>query len=146
MNEADTCRKRVVPKLQSAGWDNEPHFTAEQRFFTDGRIIVRGTQAVRRPGKKADYILRYTRDFPIAVVEAKAGYRRPADGLQQAKDYAEILDELYTTADFERRIALRARTQAVARHLTDFLKRTDRFANSALRLASFSRRCMPLEL
>jgi hypothetical protein len=34
-NEADTCRKFVVPKLQAAGWDNEPHSIAEQRFFTE---------------------------------------------------------------------------------------------------------------
>ena len=33
--EADTCRKFVVPKLQAAGWDNEPHSIAEQRTFTN---------------------------------------------------------------------------------------------------------------
>ncbi len=66
LTEADTCRKWVVPKLQGAGWDNDPHSIAEQRFFTDGRIVVRGNQASRRPGKKADYILCYDRDFPIA--------------------------------------------------------------------------------
>ena len=36
-NEADTCRKYVVPKLQAAGWDNDPHSIAEQRTITDGR-------------------------------------------------------------------------------------------------------------
>ena len=91
MNEADTCRKSVVPKLQAAGWDDDPHSIAEQRYFTAGRIIVRGSSASRKRGKKADYILRYTRDFPIAVVEAKAEYKKAADGLQQAKDYAQIL-------------------------------------------------------
>jgi len=40
LNEADTCRKHVVPKLQQAGWDNDPHSITEQRAFTDGRIIV----------------------------------------------------------------------------------------------------------
>ena len=70
--EADTCRKFVVPKLQAAGWDSDPHSIAEQRSFTDGRIIVRGSQASRRPGKKADDILRFTRDYPIAVVAAEA--------------------------------------------------------------------------
>jgi type I restriction enzyme, R subunit len=89
--EADTCRKFVVPKLQAAGWDNDPHSIAEQRSFTDGRIIVRGNQAERKKGKRADYLLRYTRDFPIAVAEAKAEYKKAADGLQQAKEYAEIL-------------------------------------------------------
>lgn len=89
--EADTCRKFVVPKLQAAGWDNDPHSIAEQRFFTDGRIVVHGSRAVRKKGKRADYLLRYTRDFPIAVVEAKPEYKQAADGLQQAKDYAQIL-------------------------------------------------------
>jgi len=41
-NEADTCRKLVVPKLQAAGWDNEPSSIAEQRTITDGRIVPRG--------------------------------------------------------------------------------------------------------
>ena len=89
--EADTCRKFVVPMLQAAGWDNDPHSIAEQRWFTQGRIVVRGNRAERRRGKRADYLLRYTRDFPIAVVEAKAEYKQAADGLQQAKEYGGIL-------------------------------------------------------
>jgi len=89
--EADTCRKFVVPKLQAAGWDSDPHSIAEQRSFTDGRIVVRGSKAERKKNKRADYLLRYTRDFPIAVTEAKAEYKRAADGLQQAKEYAGIL-------------------------------------------------------
>jgi type I restriction enzyme R subunit len=89
--ESDTCRKFVVPKLQASGWDNDPHSIAEQRSFTDGRIVVRGNQAERKKKKRADYLLRYTRDFPIAVTEAKVEYKKAADGLQQAKEYAEIL-------------------------------------------------------
>ena len=91
ITEADTCRKYVLPKLMDAGWDNEPHSFTEQKSFTDGRIIVSGNKTRRRPQKRADYLLRYTRDFMIAVIEAKAAYKRPGDGLQQAKEYAEIL-------------------------------------------------------
>jgi len=91
ITEADTCRKYVLPKLVQAGWDDEPHSFTEQKTFTDGRIIVAGSKIRRRPQKRADYLLRYTRDFMIAVVEAKAAYKKPSDGLQQAKDYAEIL-------------------------------------------------------
>lgn len=91
MNEADTCRKLVVPKLQEAGWDDRPHAINEQRTFTDGRIVFVGGKARRGKQKRADYVLRYSPDFPIAVVEAKARYRHAADGLQQAKDYAEVL-------------------------------------------------------
>src|SRR3989304_7705555 len=90
-NEADTCRKFVVPRLTEAGWDNDPHSFTEQKTFTDGRIVVAGSRVKRRPQKRADYLLRYTRDFTIAVVEAKAGYKSPGDGLPQAKDYAAIL-------------------------------------------------------
>jgi len=89
--EADTCRKYVVPKLDAAGWDTPPHSYTEQRTFTEGRIVLAGSKVRRRPAKRADYLLRYTRDAMIAVVEAKPEYRLPGDGLQQAKDYAEIL-------------------------------------------------------
>jgi type I restriction enzyme R subunit len=89
--EADTCRKLVVPKLQEAGWDNEPYSIAEQRTITDGRIVPVGKSFIRRPPKRVDYILRYRRDFPLAVVEAKPEYKIAADGLQQAKQYAEML-------------------------------------------------------
>ena len=91
LSEADTCRKSVVPLLQAAGWDTEPHSIAEQRTITDGRIVPVGKGFVRKPSKRADYLLRYRRDFPLAVVEAKAAYRHAVDGLQQAKQYAEML-------------------------------------------------------
>ena len=91
MTEADTCRKFVVPRLQAAWWDTPPHLINEQRTFTDGRIIFAGGKARRGRQKRADYLLRYRPDFPIAVVEAKAAYRQAGDALQQAKEYAEIL-------------------------------------------------------
>ena len=91
INEADTCRKYVLPKLIAAGWDNDPRSFTEQKTFTDGRIVLIGEKVRRRPQKRADYLLRYTRDFVIAVVEAKAAYKSPSDGMQQAKVYAEVL-------------------------------------------------------
>ncbi len=91
LSEADTCRKYVLPGLTTAGWDEEPHSFTEQKTFTDGRIVVIGDKVKRRAQKRADYLLRYTRDFTIAVVEAKAEYKTPGQGLQQAKDYAEVL-------------------------------------------------------
>ncbi len=89
--EADTCRKEVVPKLVEAGWDNAPCAINEQRSFTDGRIVFVGGKARRGRQKRADFILRYRADFPIAVVEAKSNHKHAADGLQQAREYAEIL-------------------------------------------------------
>jgi len=91
-NEADTCRMYVVPKLTAAGWDTDHHSIAEQRTITHGRIVLVGNKVSRRPQKRADYVLRYTYDFPIAVVEAKASYKQPGDGLGQAQAYAQMLD------------------------------------------------------
>ncbi len=91
ITEADTCRKYVLPKLIQSGWDSDPHSFTEQKTFTDGRIVLVGEKVRRRQQKRADYLLRYTRDFLIGVVEAKAAYKAPGDGLQQAKDYAEVL-------------------------------------------------------
>jgi hypothetical protein len=90
-NEVDTCLKQVVPKLQAAGWDNDPHSIAEQRTVTDGRVIPVGKGFVRKPPKRVDYLLRHNRDFPLAVVEAKASYKTAADAVQQARSYAEML-------------------------------------------------------
>ena len=91
LNEADTCRRFVVPSLQAAGWDTPPHAINEQRTLTDGRVLFTGGTMRRGPQKRVDYLLRYRPDFPIAVVEAKARYRHAAEGLQQARQYAEML-------------------------------------------------------
>jgi type I restriction enzyme R subunit len=89
MNEADTCRKYITPKLHAAGWDDDQ--IREQVTFTDGRIVPSGRRAVRKEQCRADYVLRYTSDYPIAVVEAKAENVPAYDGFGQAKGYAEIL-------------------------------------------------------
>ena len=90
LTEADTCRKYVLPKLYDAGWNDDQ--INEQRTFTDGRIMVAGTKVWRKPQKRADYLLRYKPNLMIAVVEAKAAFKNHRDGLQQAKEYAQILD------------------------------------------------------
>jgi len=82
LTEADTCRLYVLPKLYAADWTDEQ--ISEQKSFTDGRIVIAGSKVKRRPQKRADYLLQYRCDFPIAVVEAKAIYsaswRRTAAG------------------------------------------------------------------
>ena len=90
-SEADTCRKYVLPKLYAGGWTDDQ--ISEQRTITDGRLILVEGAAVppRKKSKRADYLLNYRRGFPIAVVEAKASYKKSGDGLQQAKQYAELL-------------------------------------------------------
>ena len=91
LNEADTCRVFVTPNLRKAGWETQPQSITEQYTFTDGRVEIRGSRSVRGDQKRADYLLRYTRDFPIAVVEAKPEKTPVGKGMQQVKDYAEIL-------------------------------------------------------
>ena len=90
ITEADTCRKYVLPTLYEAGWSDEQ--ISEQKTFTDGRIVVVGNKVQRKKPKRADYLLKISKNFPIAVIEAKAAYKKPGDGLQQAKEYADILD------------------------------------------------------
>ena len=87
--EADTCRQYVLPKLYDAGWTDDQ--ISQERYFTDGRVVPVGRGHVRKPGKRADYLLSYRPGFPIAVVEAKASYKHPSAGMQQAMEYAEIL-------------------------------------------------------
>jgi type I restriction enzyme, R subunit len=89
LSEADTCRKYVLPKLYASGWNDDQ--ISEQKSFTDGRIVVAGSKPFRKKQKRSDYLLRYRHDFMIAIVEAKPEYKNAGDGLQQAKDYAEIL-------------------------------------------------------
>ena len=88
-SEADTCRKEVLPKLYESLWTDD--LILEQRTFTDGKIIVIGRKAKRKKAKRFDYLLRYSQNFPIAIVEAKKKYKSAADGMQQAKEYAKIL-------------------------------------------------------
>ena len=93
MLEEATCRQYVVPRLEMAGWTVDGgHTYTEQDIFTDGRIVVTGGMTMRQAKKRTDYLLRYTRDFPLAVVEAKRDYKLPGEGMQQAKDYADLLD------------------------------------------------------
>lgn len=94
MNEAETRIKNIDPLLKEAGWNdynnpNEPSFVREH-YITAGKIRGKGIRGKRR---QADYLLYYRQPhFPIAVVEAKANYKLPSDGLQQAKTYAEMLE------------------------------------------------------
>ncbi|MBQ1763198.1 MAG: DEAD/DEAH box helicase family protein, partial [Aquincola sp.] len=91
MTEADTCRELVTPKIVQAGWDSSPFAIGEQRTFTNGRIFVAGGKVRRGKQRRADYILFYRRDFPLAVVEAKEASLPAETGVQQAREYAEAL-------------------------------------------------------
>src|SRR5271157_3659578 len=102
ITEADACRKYVLPKLYEAGWTDDQ--ISEQKTFTDGRIVVMENKCKRRQQKRADYILRYRRDYMIAIIEAKSAYRNAADGVQQSKDYAQTLGLKFAFATNGKRI------------------------------------------
>ncbi len=104
LTEADTCRLLVTPPLYAAGWGQSSTLIGEQRTFTDGRIMVTGGIVRRGKQKRADYILFHRRDFPIAVVEAKEASRPAEDGVQQAREYAEILGLKFAYATNGKRI------------------------------------------
>ena len=91
LSERDICTKFITPALRNAGWD-EMSQIREEVSFTKGRIIVRGKLVARGKGKRADYILYFKPNIPIAVIEAKDNSHSVGAGMQQALDYAETLN------------------------------------------------------
>lgn len=89
-SEADTCRDYVLPRLKDAGWTDDQ--IVEQYRITDGRIVKVGSKHRRAAALRADYVLEYEPGVPIGVVEAKREYSTPGKGMQQAKNYALLLD------------------------------------------------------
>lgn len=91
MNEATTRRELINPKLKDSKWGRNETIGSEivdEYQFTDGRIIGGGQRGIQ---KKADYVLAY-KNQKLAIVEAKAEGREITDGLEQVKDYAEVLN------------------------------------------------------
>ncbi len=91
LSERDICTKFITPALRQAGWD-EMLQIREEVGFTKGRIIVRGKLVTRGQAKRADYILYYKPNIPLALIEAKDNSHSIGDGMQQALDYANTLD------------------------------------------------------
>jgi type I restriction enzyme R subunit len=91
MTERDVCTKYITPALINSGWDSITQIREEVNF-TAGRIYVKGRMVQRGKAKRADYILYYKPNLPIAVIEAKDLDHTVFDGIQQALSYAESLD------------------------------------------------------
>ena len=87
LSERDICTKFITPALRKAGWD-EMLQIREEVSFTKGRIIVRGKLVSRGQAKRADYILYYKPNIPLALIEAKDNAHGVGDGLQQGLEYA----------------------------------------------------------
>src|ERR1051326_9192428 len=90
LSERDICTKYITPSLRQAGWDEMTQLR-EEVSFTKGRVIVRGKLVTRGQAKRADYILYYKPNIPIAIIEAKDNNCSVGDGMQQALDYAVTL-------------------------------------------------------
>ena len=100
LTEEETKNMYITPAILKAGWElrqmrMETFFNGvkENKYqFTPGRVIVRGDKAIRATGRKTDYILVHKNNKPLAIVEAKDISHNLGDGMQQALDYAQILD------------------------------------------------------
>jgi type I restriction enzyme R subunit len=91
LSERDICTKFITPAIEKAGWDKITQLL-EEVSFTDGKIYFRGKLHTRGAKKRADYILYYKPNIPIAIVEAKDNKQSVRAGMQQALEYARILD------------------------------------------------------
>jgi type I restriction enzyme R subunit len=91
LSERDICTKFITPAVEKSGWNRLTQLL-EEVSFTDGKIYVRGKLTARGNQKRADYILYYKPNIPIAIIEAKDNKHSVRAGIQQALDYAQILD------------------------------------------------------
>ena len=94
LTEADIRTKYITPALVGPNGDKWDVMTQvrEEVYFTNGRVIVRGKTVKRGESKKADYLLFYKPNLPLAVIEAKDNNHSVGGGMQQALEYAAILD------------------------------------------------------
>lgn len=90
LSEEDIKNRYITPAIEKSGW--EKSFYRMEYYFTAGRVLIQGKQHARKEGKKADYILFSSTNNPIAIVEAKDNNKPVGGGLQQAMEYARILD------------------------------------------------------
>lgn len=93
MSEEDIKLNFITPSIikDGSGWKDK--ITMETKVkFTDGKINLQGNVTSRQAPKKADYILYINPNNPIAIVEAKDNNHSVSFGLQQAMEYAKMLD------------------------------------------------------
>ncbi len=91
LTERDICTKYITPALVRAGWNLFSQIR-EEVMLTQGRIIVRGRLHTRGKARRADYVLFYKPNIPVAVIEAKDNKSPAGSGMQQAILYGEMLD------------------------------------------------------
>jgi type I restriction enzyme, R subunit len=89
--EAEIRTLYITPAIKAAGWDFATQ-VREEFYLTDGRIVVRGRLHTRGKRKFCDYVLCHKPNIPIAIVEAKDNTHGVGAGMQQALEYADMLD------------------------------------------------------
>ena len=91
MTEEDIKLNFITPAILAKG--RQDKITMETQVkFTDGKVNLRGNRVSRETPKKADYILYFAKNNPLAVLEAKDNNHSVSFGMQQAKLYAKMLD------------------------------------------------------
>ncbi|BBM01977.1 EcoAI/FtnUII family type I restriction enzme subunit R [Microbulbifer sp. GL-2] len=90
-SEADIISKYILPAIEQSGWDRHNQLRQEVKL-RDGKVIVRGQVGARKTVKSADIVLYLKPGMPLAVIEAKANKHEVGKGMQQALDYAKLLD------------------------------------------------------
>lgn len=90
MTEEEVKLNYITPAIENAGWIKKQ--IRMEYSINAGKIVVRGNVAKRLPKKKADYVLFYKENMPLAIVEAKDNNHNIGDGMFQAQEYADKLD------------------------------------------------------
>lgn len=83
LSEHDICTKYITRAIEEAGWDIQTQLR-EEVSFTKYRVIVRGKLHSHGEQKRAEYILYYKSNIPIAIIEAKDNSYSVGAGMQQA--------------------------------------------------------------
>ncbi|MBQ3851729.1 MAG: type I restriction enzyme HsdR N-terminal domain-containing protein, partial [Bacteroidales bacterium] len=92
LSEEDIKLRYITPAILNKGWSVEDISMELKVKLTDGKINLKGNLVSRGKPKYADYVLYYNRATPIAIVEAKDATHTASFGLQQAKEYAQMMD------------------------------------------------------
>ena len=92
LSEEDIKLRYITPAIQNKGWSVQDITMETKIKLTDGKVNIKGNFVVRERPKYADYMLYYNRATPIAIVEAKDANHSVSFGMQQAKEYASMMD------------------------------------------------------
>ena len=118
LTERDVCTKYITPAIvETAGWSRDTQIR-EELSLTKGKVLVHGKLHSRGKQKRADYVLYHKTNIPLAVVEAKDNTHTLHSGIQQAIEYAELLDVPFAYSSNGDGFIEHDRTKGVERELS----------------------------